>query len=39
MLSISAAHMGENEENSSTSIVEMENSRFILKPNITLDAA
>ena len=31
MLSISAAHMGENAENSSTSMVEMEKSRFIPK--------
>ena len=31
MLSISVAHMGENAENSRISIVEMENSRFILK--------
>ena len=30
MLSISAAHVGENAENSSISIVEMEKSRFIL---------
>ena len=36
VISMSAAHKGENMEHSRTSIVEMEKTRFILKPEYNL---